>query len=79
MGQRLEQLRAEVLELPTDERADLATALLASLEADGEDDPADVERAWGAEVRRRLAEYDAGRSVGIPADEVFAEARRLLA
>jgi len=39
------------------------------------DDPVEVERAWDAEIRRRLAELDAGTAELIPAEEVFAELR----
>jgi len=39
------------------------------------DDPVEVERAWDAEIRRRLAELDAGTAEFIPAEEVFAELR----
>ena len=39
------------------------------------DDPAEVERAWDVEIRRRLAELEAGTAELIPAEEVFAELR----
>jgi len=38
----------------------------------------DIERAWRDEIRRRAAELDAGRARLIPADEVFAKARKLI-
>jgi putative addiction module component (TIGR02574 family) len=47
---RARKLREEALALPTEERADLAAELLASL--DGEPDE-DVERAWAEEIERR--------------------------
>jgi len=53
----LEKLRTEALNLPEPDRAELAQQLLASL--DGAPDPG-VEEAWDAEIRRRLAEIDAG-------------------
>lgn len=77
MAQPLDKIRADALELPAEARADLASALIASLDAEGEDDPADIELAWANELERRLADYDAGRTKGIPASEVFAAARRL--
>ena len=57
------------------DRAELASRLIASLDDDTPDDPAEVERAWEEEIRRRLAELDAGTAELIPADEVFAELR----
>ena len=48
---------AQALQLPPEERADVAKLLIASL-----DDPADegVEAAWLAEVERRLQDVDRG-------------------
>ncbi len=58
MGSRaLEKVRSEVLNLPESERAELAYNLLASLDGPAHED---VEKAWDAEVLRRLAEIDAG-------------------
>jgi len=53
----------------------LAQRLIASLDDGADDDPAEVERAWEEEIRRRVAELDAGTAELIPADEVFAELR----
>ena len=71
----LEKLEAHVLELPLRERARLAHRLLVSLDEESEEDPAEVERAWAEEIRRRVDELDAGTAELIPADEVFAELR----
>lgn len=75
MGLPLKQLEAEVLDLPLEERARLAHRLLVSLDADTEDDPAEVGHAWEEEIRRRVAEVDAGTADLIPAEQVFAELR----
>lgn len=75
MGLPLKRLETEALELPSSDRAQLATRLIASLDEETTDDPAEVERAWGEEIRRRIAELDAGTAELIPADEVFAELR----
>lgn len=66
------ELLAAALALPIDERADLARELIASL-----DGPADVDadRAWGDEIERRIADWRAGRTKGVPWSE--AEARVL--
>lgn len=43
------------------------------------DDPAAVRRAWSDELAKRIADIDSGAVTLIPADEVFAAARRRLA
>jgi len=63
------QLLVEALRLTDEERAALAGELIDSL--DSEVDP-DAEAAWGAEIRRRMSEHEAGRSKTIP----WSEARR---
>jgi putative addiction module component (TIGR02574 family) len=75
MALPLKQLEAEALELPLQERAQLVRRLIASLDQDVDDDPAEVERAWEEEIRHRLAELEAGTAELIPADQVFAELR----
>jgi putative addiction module component (TIGR02574 family) len=56
------------LELPEGERAALAHDLLASL--DGPPD-ADAQRAWEAEITKRLDELEAGKARAIDADEAL--------
>ena len=50
----------DALALSTEDRADLARELIASLDAPGE---RDVEEAWAREVERRLREIDDGSAV----------------
>ncbi|MSR21208.1 MAG: addiction module antitoxin RelB [Gemmatimonadetes bacterium] len=64
----IEQLEAEVLNLPQTERARLAQRLIASLDAN-----APLERAWYDEAERRLAAVESGGLPEFPADEVLAE------
>jgi putative addiction module component (TIGR02574 family) len=55
-------------------RVRLAEELLASVcETDDE-----IEAAWDEEIRLRIADIDAGTAKLIPAEEVFAQVRRLL-
>lgn len=75
MTQPIDRLEAELLELSTRDRAHLAHRLIASLDTEPEDDPAEVERAWTTEIERRLAEYRAGEVTSVLAADVFAEAR----
>jgi putative addiction module component (TIGR02574 family) len=67
-------LADQLLALPVPDRARLAGLLLASLE----EVDADAAEAWDAEIARRVQELESGRVQGIPAAEVFAEARRRL-
>ena len=74
MSSLIEELSRKALALPVEDRVRLAEEILATVqEADTE-----VEAAWEEEIRRRIAEIDSGRAKLIPADEVFAEVRRLL-
>ena len=73
MRTTLDELQAAVLSLPELERAQLAAKILASLDADP-----DVEAAWIAEVRDRLAAYRRGELEAVPVEEVMAKARKIV-
>lgn len=64
---RFEKLRAEALQLVDAERAELAYALVTSLDMPADADAADA--AWDHELNRRLAEVDAGTAVVVDRDE----------
>lgn len=57
----------QALELTDEERAEIAGALLESLEPPSEEG---VEEAWREEVARRIAAYDAGEMEAIPWETV---------
>lgn len=67
-GMKVEDLIAEAISLPLEERAVLVDSLLRSLNAPDEG----TEKEWLAEARRRLDEVRSGAARTIPADEVFA-------
>ena len=70
----VDELSQRALELAPEERVRLAERLLATVhEVDAE-----VDVAWDEEIKRRLAEIDNGTAKLIPAEEVFAEVRRIL-
>jgi putative addiction module component (TIGR02574 family) len=73
MTEIAEKLRAELLHLPTQDRAELAYCLIQSL-----DDESDEETsvAWDVELERRWQEMERGEVVGEDADSVFAELRK---
>ena len=65
-----DQLEAEALKLPTEDRALLAERLVESLAPDRE-----TERTWLPEVKRRLKQLYNGEVSGIPAQEASKRAR----
>ena len=56
------------LELPPEERAELARDVLASL--DGEPDP-DCAQAWDSEITERMAKLESGQSKPVGWDEAL--------
>jgi putative addiction module component (TIGR02574 family) len=74
MSDALKELEKKARSLTADERAQLAEALLESIQ----DPPvAEIEAAWAREIGERAAAYDRGELQTISAEDVFAEARRL--
>ena len=71
----VEELSARARTLPPEDRARLAEELLESLEQDPD---SEVEAAWDREIERRVAEVEAGTAKLIPAEDVHAQARRLI-
>jgi len=71
------KLLDEVMALSVNEREMIAVRLLDSLEGEDED-PKEVEKAWMEEVRRRIAQIDAGEVECRPLDDVLVELRARL-
>ena len=67
-----EQVLAEALRLQPSDRADLAAALLASLD---QAEDAGAAAAWEAEVARRAADVDSGKVRPLAADEFWRRLR----
>jgi putative addiction module component (TIGR02574 family) len=67
-----EKLKSELAQLPIEDRAELASFLIRSL--DEGVDP-DAEAAWDAELARRAEEIRTGNVAGIPAERVLADSR----
>lgn len=72
MATTLEELEEQALHLSPKERGQLIHRLIVSLEGTPEDTPEAIAQAWDEEIARRVADMDAGKTVWIPADEVFA-------
>lgn len=75
MSTLLDELSKKAQTLSVEERAQLAQELLESVERDV--DPG-VQAAWETEIADRIAKYERGEAKLIPADEVFAAARRII-
>ena len=74
MAVTLAEIEEQAHRLSPEERACLAESLLESLR---EGPLAEIEAAWEREIEGRIAAFDRGENLTYPADEVFAEARRL--
>lgn len=74
MSARLDELSKQVQALSMEETAQLAQDRLEAVERDAEPD---VQTAWDAEIASRVAKYERGHARLIPAESVFAAARRL--
>jgi putative addiction module component (TIGR02574 family) len=73
MGNQLELLEAEALQLTSSERAAFAQLLLASLDEDAE-----LEEAWAAETERRIADIESGAVQVVPIADALAQVRASL-
>ena len=74
MSALLVELSKKAQTLTVEERAQLAQELLESVER--ESDP-EIQGAWEAEIASRISKYERGEATLIPAEDVFAAARRL--
>jgi putative addiction module component (TIGR02574 family) len=74
MSASLKQIEEQARALSPEDRAKLAESMLESLHAP----VSEVEAAWADEIERRVAAFDRGEIPSYSAEEVFADARRLL-
>lgn len=73
MPASLKTIEEQARALSADERAELAETLLESLHLP----IAEIESAWAKEIEQRVAAFDRGEIPSYPAEDVFAEARRI--
>lgn len=73
MTASLKQIEDQARALSAEERAKLAESMLESLHSP----LADIEAAWAQEIEQRVAAFDRGEIPAYPAEDVFAEARRI--
>ncbi|MGA2902652.1 MAG: addiction module protein [Candidatus Korobacteraceae bacterium] len=75
MSEETTALLRKALSLSVEERAELASSLIDSLEsADSED----IEAAWQEEIARRIENVRAGKATMVPWEEVRKKARAIL-
>ncbi len=75
MKEEAAELLKKVLELSPEERADLASKVMDSLDATVDED---AEAAWQEEIMRRIEQVRSGQVKAIPWDEVRRKAQVLL-
>ena len=73
MTKATESVLQSALRLPVPDRAELAAALLASLDGEPEDD---VEDAWAEEIERRAERVRSGEATGRPWSAIRKELER---
>jgi len=74
MSQDYAEIEKSARLLTPEERARLAEAMTESLR---EAMPSEIEAEWEAEIRRRVEAYERGEASLIPAEDVFAKARKI--
>jgi putative addiction module component (TIGR02574 family) len=75
MIQTIDALAQGAIELPPDQRFELAQRILASVEPE---ETVVIDDAWTTEIQERIRKYDSAETKGIPGAEVFAEIDRRL-
>ena len=73
MPRKVSEIVEEARQMPYGERAELIEQLIADTAKDL--DPK-IEKAWGDEALRRIAEIESGKAKGIPLDEALARVRK---
>jgi len=74
MSALLAELEQQACTLLPEERAQLAEVLLESLH---DSSLSEIELEWEREIEKRVAAFDRGELQTYPAEDVFAEARRM--
>ena len=74
MSQDYAEIEKSARLLSPEERARLAETMTESLR---EAMPSEIEAEWEVEIKRRVEAYERGEATLIPAEDVFAKARRI--
>jgi putative addiction module component (TIGR02574 family) len=73
MSTSLKRIEEQARALSAEDRAKLAESLLESLQLP----LSEIEKAWAEEIEQRIAAFERGEISAYPAEDVFADARRL--
>jgi len=57
----------------------MVRTLITSFDGEPEGTPDEIARAWDEEIDRRIAALESGKTVGVPAEQVLAEIRAMIA
>ena len=79
MSAILNDLKVRALQLTPPDRDELVRALIESIDGEPEGTPEEIAQAWDEEIARRIADFEVGKTKGVPAEEVFAKIRALIA
>lgn len=69
---KIKELIAEINDLPVEQRAEIATKILEGLTAPD----LEIEKAWAKEARKRLDEFEQGKTEAIPGEQVHEQLRK---
>jgi putative addiction module component (TIGR02574 family) len=75
MGMTVEQIVSEARQLPREKKTELFDRLLVDAFAQPD---AEIDAAWRAETRLRIAEIESGQVKGVPGAQVMAELRQIV-
>jgi putative addiction module component (TIGR02574 family) len=71
MDLSLKEVENKALQLSASERSELIAVLIASLEGEMQGSPEEIAAAWDAEIERRVADVEAGRTNFVDTDEAL--------
>ena len=74
MTETAERIKHQLIDLPQNDRAELAQFLLQSLDSDESWDE-ESEKLWDLELERRMNEIKSGQAIGEPFETLFQELR----
>lgn len=77
MATTLDDVEAQALQLPPNERGELIHRLIVSLEGESEDSPEEIAKAWDEEIAKRVDAMERDEVEWIPAEQVFASLEKI--
>lgn len=73
MSTSLKQIEEQALALSAEDRTKLAASVLESLRSPRPD----IKKTWAEKMEQRIAAFERGETSAYPAEDVFADVRRL--